>query len=123
MTSLRILVLVTVIVCAAAPATAAPAASEAIKRTFGNTIVSTYPDGRKSYLWLEADGTFKMVSRSRAASSGEWSMKGDQICLKRVHPPAPFQYCTPAPLAETWVARSVFGEKLHVTVAKGVVDH
>jgi hypothetical protein len=85
-------------------------ASEAVKRAFGNTIVSTYPDGRHGYLWLKADGTFTTMGRHKTQSTGKWTVKGGKVCLKRQHPPAPFSYCTPAPQGETWAAKAVTGE-------------
>jgi hypothetical protein len=96
-------------------------ASEAVKRAFGNTIISTYPDGRHGYLWLSADGTFRTMGRHKTQSTGKWRVKGDQVCLKRQHPPAPFSYCTAAPQGETWAAKAVTGEKLRVNLVKGIV--
>jgi hypothetical protein len=99
----------------------APAA-EAVKRAFGNTIVSVYPDGRKGFLYLNADGTFTTLGRHRTSSIGKWRIKGDQVCLKRVKPPAPFGYCTAAPQGDSWPAKAVTGEKLRVHLEKGHVD-
>lgn len=110
-------------IAVAAPSSPSPVAAEQVKRAFGNTIVSTYPDGRKGYLWLAADGTFKTIGRHRTASTGTWSIKRDQVCLKRVHPPAPFAYCTAAPSGDHWPAKAVTGEKIQVALVKGVVDH
>jgi hypothetical protein len=96
-------------------------AAEAVKRAFGNTIVSTYPDGRKGYLWLKSDGTFTTMGRHKTHSTGKWRIKGDQVCLKRIHPPAPFSYCTSAPQGDHWPAKSVTGQKLQVSLVKGIV--
>ena len=101
--------------------TSAPPAAEAVKRAFGNTIISTYPDGRHGYLWLKADGTFTTKGRHKTQSTGVWRIKGSKVCLKRQHPPAPFSYCTPAPQGEAWAAKAVTGEKLRVSLVKGIV--
>jgi hypothetical protein len=99
----------------------APPAAEAVKRAFGNTIVTTYPDGRHGYLWLKADGTFTTMGRHKTQSTGVWRVKGGNVCLKRQHPPAPFSYCTPAPQGNSWPAKAVTGEKLQAQLVKGIV--
>jgi hypothetical protein len=96
-------------------------ATEAVKRAFGNTIVTTYPDGRHGYLWLKEDGSFTTMGRHKTQSTGKWRIKGDQVCLKRQHPPAPFSYCTPAPQGDSWPAKAVTGEKLQARLVKGIV--
>ena len=96
-------------------------ATEAVKRAFGNTIVTTYPDGRHGYLWLKEDGSFTTMGRHKTQSTGKWRIKGDQVCLKRQHPPAPFSYCTPAPQGDSWPAKAVTGEKLQAKLVKGIV--
>jgi hypothetical protein len=100
---------------------AAPPAAEAVKRAFGNTIVTTYPDGRHGYLWLKEDGTFTTMGRHKTQSTGVWRVKGSNVCLKRQHPPAPFSYCTPAPQGDSWPAKAVTGEKLQAKLVKGIV--
>jgi hypothetical protein len=106
----------------AAPAKDGGGAAEAVKRAFGNTIVSVYPDGRKGFLYLNADGTFTTLGRHRTSSTGKWRIKGDKVCLKRVKPPAPFGDCTAAPQGDSWPAKAVTGEKLKVHLEKGHVD-
>ncbi len=105
-----------------------PAAGQAaakIDAAFGNTIVSTYPDGRTGHLWIAKDGTYAYAGRRRTPSSGKWSMKGQQVCLKQKKPTsAPFTYCTVAPsggIGTTWTAKAVTGEKLNVKLVKGIV--
>jgi hypothetical protein len=129
MTRIQTLALVLSAIAAAGASTAlaasetkgAPLVNEAVKRAFGNTIVSTYPDGRKGYLWLNEDGSFTTMGRHKTHSTGKWTIKGGKVCLKRIHPPAPFSYCTPAPQGESWPAKAVTGEKLQVHLVKGIV--
>ncbi len=103
-----------------APLMAAPDVSVA----YGNTVVSTYPDGRTALLWLKADGTYTAVGRRKTPSSGRWTLKGTKICLKQVKPmPGPFSYCTHAPaggLGTKWKAKAVTGEPINVTVVRGI---
>ena len=105
-----------------AVATAAWAAPvpENVAKAFGNTVVSTYPDGRTALLWLSADGTYSAKGRRRTPSSGVWSIKGEKICLRQRSPLAmPFSFCTPLPSSTTWSAKAVTGEPLTLRIAPG----
>ena len=100
------------------------AASETwvLDQAFGNTVVSTYPDGRTAELWLQRDGAYQAMGRSGARSSGKWSLKGDKVCLKQAKPFwAPITYCTPVPQGTTWNAKAVTGEAVRVRLVQGVV--
>ena len=101
-------------------------ASSTVDQAFGNTIVSTYPDGRQAELWLQADGSYKAEGRRGDPSSGHWRVKGDRLCLHQSHPvPSPFGYCTNIPAAgmnTSWPAKAVTGEKITVRLAHGHVS-
>ena len=109
---------------AAVPCLAAEAS--ALHETFGNTIVSTYPDGRKAELWLHPDGSYDAEGRTHDRSSGHWKIKGEKLCLKQSHPLAfPFTYCTPlmqGAIGTSWTGKAVTGEALHIQLMRGVVD-
>ena len=45
------------------PAAAAPP----VEAAFGNTVVTTYPDGRTQLLWLSRDGAYTAKGRRRQA--------------------------------------------------------
>ena len=103
---------------------AAPAKVPAsLNVAFDNSIVSTYPDGRKSEIWLNRDGTYKGMGRRKDRSDGHWTLKGSKICLRQSHPMAvPFTYCTPlrsGGVGTTWTAKAVTGEQVHVKIVKG----
>ena len=107
-----------------------PMAAEAaqdMSAAFGNTIVSTYPDKRTAFLWLEADGDYTGSSRRRTAMSGRWELKGEKICLKQKEPfPAPITYCLDLSAGSPqtgWNGKAVTGEPIRVTIVKGVVRH
>jgi hypothetical protein len=106
-------------------ATGARAEPASVQKAFGNTIVSTYPDGRKAELWLQPGGAYTAKGRRNDPSSGRWSIKGGKLCLKQAHPfPAPFTFCTPIPsngLTGTWSAKAVTGEAIKVKLAPGRV--
>ena len=107
----------------AAHAQPASIQSASVQEAFGNTIVSTYPDGRKAELRLQRDGSYAAKGRRGDPSSGRWSIKGAKLCLKQAHPfPAPFTFCTPIPssgLNGTWSAKAVTGEAIKVKLVKG----
>jgi hypothetical protein len=109
---------------AAAPCIAAQ--GSALNETFGNTIVSTYPDGRQAELWLHPDGSYDAEGRRHDRSSGHWKIKGEKLCLKQSHPFSfPITYCTPlmqGGVGTKWTAKAVTGEPLRVTLLKGKVD-
>jgi hypothetical protein len=96
---------------------------EVVAAAFGNTVVSTYPDGRKARLWLKEDGSYTATGRRGKPSSGVWSIKDDKICLKQKKPSAvPFSYCTATPnggVGASWKAKAVTGEPIIVTLVKG----
>ena len=91
---------------------------------FGNSLVSTYPDGRTSKLWLEPDGTFKGMNRKGQPNSGKWTVAKDRLCMKQYKPFFyPFSYCTPlqdpASGAGGWRAKAPTGEPITVRLVKG----
>lgn len=107
-------------------AVAASAARSPVEAAFGNTVVSTYPDGRTGLLWLKRDGTYTAKGRRRTDSSGRWTMKGPQVCLKQARPvKAPMSYCTVIPenaVGAAWDAKAVTGEAIRVKIARGRVS-
>ena len=114
-------------ILAAAAALAAPPAFATttvadLKPAFSNTIVSTYPDGRKAKLWLNADGSYRAQGRRGKPSSGQWSLKGDRICLKQSRPFRAPSYCTNVVKGGVGTSRgskAVPGERLRVQVLAG----
>jgi hypothetical protein len=105
----------------AGAALAAPASP--VGAAFGNTVVSTYPDGRTALLWLKSDGTYTAKGRRRTDSSGRWTMKAQQVCLKQSKPvPVPMTFCSVIPenaVGARWSAKAVTGEIIKVTIVRG----
>ena len=104
-------------------ATGAQAAAPSVQEAFGNTIVSTYPDGRQGKLWLQPGGRYTAEGRRGDMSSGGWTVKGAKLCLKQAKPiGVPFSFCTPIPssgLSGAWSAKAVSGEAITVKLVKG----
>lgn len=110
---------------AAAADTDTPAGTSAVRGAFGNTIVETYPDGRKARIWLKSDGTYSGEGRKNDVSSGHWNVKSGQLCFHQSHPFAfGASYCTPIPkvgMGEPWQAKAFTGEEITVKVEHGHV--
>jgi hypothetical protein len=104
----------------------APAGPGSVGAAFGNTIRSTYPDGRTAELWLSADGAYTAEGRRHDPSSGHWNVKGAKLCLKQAHPmAAPFSYCVPLPaagMAAGWTGKAYTGEPIQIRLIHGHVS-
>jgi hypothetical protein len=99
------------------------AAASPIESAFGNTIVSTYPDGRTAQLWLQPDGGYSARGRRGDGSSGRWDLKSNRLCLRQSRPlPMLFSFCTTVPqvrFGASWSAKAVTGEPISVRLVKG----
>ncbi len=100
--------------------------ASALHETFGNTIVSTYPDGRKAELWLHPDGSYDAEGRKQDRSSGHWKVSGEKLCMKQSHPFSfPFPYCTPlmpGVVGTSWSGKAVTGEEIRIQLVRGTED-
>ncbi len=118
-------VTLTVLAVAAAGSCLA-AEAPTVDQAFGNTIVSTYPDGRKAELWLHPDGSYSAEGRGHDPSSGHWKIKDEKLCLKQARPfNFPFSFCTPViqgGIGTSWTTRAVTGEPIRVQLVKGAVE-
>jgi hypothetical protein len=104
----------------------AAADSPKVHAAFGNTILSTYPDGRTGELWLAPDGSYTAEGRRHDPSSGHWMTKGAKICLKQSKPTPvlPITVCKTMPnidIGASWPDRAVTGEKIQIKVVRGHV--
>jgi hypothetical protein len=108
---------------ASLPLCGARADPSPVDKAFGNTIVSTYPDGRTAELWLKPDGSYTAEGRRHDPSRGHWHVKGARLCLNQVRPvPSPFSYCTAIPaegMGKAWPAKAVTGERISVRLVHG----
>jgi hypothetical protein len=97
-----------------------------LKAAFGNTILSTYPDGRTAELWLHPDGAYDAEGRRQDRSNGHWQVKDGKLCLKQAHPFAfGYTYCTPIKdvhVGSTWSGKAVTGEPIQIKLVHGKVD-
>lgn len=110
--------------CAAGAAHAADPAAAKVAETFGNTVISTYPDGRSQKIWLSQDGSWTGLSRRGAPLAGTWSTRGDKVCLKQTHPPMfglSFCQALPDDPSKGIESKDFIGTRIHLKLVKGHV--
>ena len=106
-------------------ALAASPSPEALKPAFGNTIVSRYPDGKTTRLWLHPDGTYDAERANGQRTGGAWALKGQQVCMTQKRPFfVPLAFCTAIPptsggVGASWMARGLKGEPVRHTLTAG----
>jgi hypothetical protein len=96
-----------------------------VAAAFGNTVISTWPDGRNQKIWLHPDGSWDGISRIGTALAGRWQVKGDKVCMRQSKPPTlPISFCTPFPEhgepGIQWAAHDVMGNPIRLSLQKGV---
>ena len=98
-------------------------AASPVEAAFGNTIVSTYPSGRSTKLWLNRNGTYEGQRTNGKHTAGRWSLKGGKVCLKQTKPAAiPLTFCSKVPsgrVGTTWNSKSPKGEPLRNRLVAG----
>ena len=96
---------------------------DALTPAFGNTLVSTYPDGRTARTWLQSNGRYEGQGRRGGRSSGVWRVREGRVCFGQRRPiPVPTSYCTPivpGGVGTRWTARAVTGETIQVQLVAG----
>ena len=118
----------TLVAAASAAALGGPSrawAEPRVEATFGNTVMSIYPDGRSQKLWLQPDGTWTGLSRRGNPLAGKWSTKGEKVCLRQTSPPTlPISFCQALPdNPETGVfTKDLTGAPIHLKLVKGIPD-
>ncbi len=126
---LRRLGLATILLGAATPGLASAAQPAAVEppvfAAFGNTVVTTYPDGRTQQIWLHPDGAWAGLSRTHRELTGTWTLKGDRVCMRQKTPPTlPFSYCTAFPqdarVGAAWASKDFAGTPIRLKLVRGV---
>jgi|SRR4051812_35531161 hypothetical protein len=111
-------------VLGAAPAAVADT-ERAIGATFGNTVMSIYPDGRSQKIWMHPDGTWSGKSRRGIDLFGKWTVKGEKVCLRQTRPPTlPISFCQALPddPGVTLTSHDLTGQTIHLKIVKGVTE-
>lgn len=98
-------------------------AASPVEAAFGNTIVSTYPSGRSTKLWLKRDGTYDAQRTNGKRTAGKWTLKGGKVCLRQTRPASiPLTFCSTVPTGKvglTWSSKSPKGEPLRNRLVAG----
>jgi hypothetical protein len=90
---------------------AQPALADTWSGAYGNTITSTYSDGRVVKVYVDADHTYFIVLADGAKLKGTWSDGGGQSCFTATDPPPkPGAQPTCFPLKEYKVGDNFSGE-------------
>ena len=64
----------------------ATTASADIAATFGNTVVSRYPDGGWVKHWFDRDGAYRAEFSDGRRISATWRIEGEKVCLNGIRP-------------------------------------
>ena len=96
-----------------------------IALAFGNTVVSTYPDGRSQKFWLHPDGSWDGIARNGQPLAGHWRLKGEKVCMRQSKPPTlPISFCTPFPEhtepGVQWASHDVIGNPIQLSLQRGM---
>lgn len=98
--------------------------SQRVAAAFGNTVTSTYPDGRSQKIWMQPDGTWTGLSRGGRPLAGTWTLRGEKVCLRQRTPPTlPFSYCTTFPtdirVGAAWPSKDFVGTAIQLRLDPG----
>ncbi|WP_428149366.1 hypothetical protein [Brevundimonas sp.] len=110
---------------ALAAAVAAPmTASAEIDETFGNTVLSRYPDGGWVKHWFDRDGTYSAEFSDGRRLAARWRVEGERVCLNGIRPAFMMisRFCSPmiqADVGETWVSRDPLGRRVTNVLQRG----
>ncbi len=102
---------------------AAPGRASLVGKTFGNSLIATYPGGPTAELWLTPDTRYEAEGRKHHASRGHWRVRGNRLWLSQMQRmPAPFSYCKSIPSAgmgRAQPAKAVTGERIMARLIHG----
>jgi hypothetical protein len=110
---------------ALAAAAAAPmTASAEIDDTFGNTVLSRYPDGGWVKHWFNQDGSYAAEFSDGRRLAARWRVEGERVCLNGIRPAFMMisRFCSPlirADVGETWVSRDPLGRRVTNVLQRG----
>ena len=95
----------------------------ALEPAFGNTIVTTYPNGKVTRTWLHRDGTYEALRANGDRTGGVWKIKGAALCITQKRPVyVPLAFCTPivpGVIGASWSAKGLLGEPVRNTLVAG----
>lgn len=108
------------VIAASAPA---PTLTSSLEPAFGNTIITTYPNGKSTRTWLHRDGTYEALRSNGERTGGVWKVKGGELCITQKRPVfVPLTFCTPivpGGVGASWSAKGLLGEPVRNVLAAG----
>lgn len=96
-----------------------------LEPAFRNTIVSVYPDGKSTKLWLDRNGVYRAIRANGQHTEGEWKIKNGKVCMTQKKPFfVPLSFCTDLPpgsgaVGASWMAKGLKGEPVKHTLTAG----
>ncbi|MES2033726.1 MAG: hypothetical protein V4466_06100 [Pseudomonadota bacterium] len=99
--------------------------TDILEPAFRNTIVSVYPDGKTTKLWLNRDGHYEAIRANGQRTGGDWRLKDGKVCMTQKRPFfVPLAFCTVIPpgkggVGVSWMAKGLKGEPVRHTIAAG----
>lgn len=94
-----------------------------MEAAFGNTIVTTYPDGGWVRHWFDRDGSYRAHFRDGRRLTGVWSREGDRLCINNIRPRMLIgRFCQPmirAEVGDTWSSRDPIGRRVQAQLVEG----
>lgn len=103
---------------------AGAAQAQDLSAAFGNTVISTYPDGGTVRHFFDPNGAYRALWSDGRELTGQWSLDGDRVCLSRMRPVMlPFgRFCTAlvsANIGESWQSRDPLGRRVRNQLVRG----
>ena len=101
---------------------AAPAWAGPMDAAFGNTIVTTYPDGAVSKVYLEPDGSYRSIARDGREDVGTWKAEKGRLCYYPDGAPKGRPICAVGlnkKVGDTWKVFQDDGASIKITIAAG----
>jgi len=104
---------------------AAAPTPDVLDPAFSNTIVSVYPDGKTTRLWLHPNGAYDAQRANGQRTGGVWEIKGQKVCMTQKRPfYVPIAFCTGIPpegrgVGASWTARGRKVEPVRHTLTAG----
>lgn len=102
---------------------AASASAASVDAAFGNTVLTIDPDGRSRNIWLKPDGTWTGLSRRGLNLAGNWTARGDKVCMRQTKPRLPGRMCSRLPTepGASLQAKDPTGKTVQIRLVKGHV--